>query len=106
MKEKLITTACSVLGAVNALCSFGCALGSIASGFIADKWGRKTGLGVGAVSATIGAALTAGSPYVAMLIPVRILQGIGLGMLICLVPLYLTETAPARFRGVLAGMTV
>jgi MFS transporter, SP family, solute carrier family 2 (facilitated glucose transporter), member 3 len=73
---------------------------------MADKWGRKKALAAAAIFATIGSALTAGSPYLAMLITVRILHGVGLGMLICLVPLYLTETAPPRFRGVLAGMTV
>jgi MFS family permease len=96
----------SILGAVNALCSFGCALGSIAQGWMADKWGRKKALMVAAIFSAIGAALTAGSTHVAMLVTVRILNGFGLGMLICLVPLYLTETAPARFRGSLAGMTV
>jgi MFS family permease len=41
-----------------------------------------------------------------MLITTRILHGFGLGMLICLVPLYLTEVSPAHCRGVMSGMTV
>jgi MFS family permease len=41
-----------------------------------------------------------------MLIIVRLLQGFGLGMIICLVPLYITEVAPARIRGRLSGLTV
>jgi MFS family permease len=37
---------------------------------------------------------------------VRILQGFGLGMIISLVPLYLTEVAPPHRRGFLTGLTV
>jgi len=40
-----------------------------------------------------------------MLIVVRLLQGAGLGMLLALVPLYLTEVAPPRTRGFLTGLT-
>ena len=40
-----------------------------------------------------------------MLITVRLLQGFGLGMLICLVTLYFTEVAPPHRRGFLAGFT-
>jgi MFS family permease len=36
-----------------------------------------------------------------MLIVVRLLHGFGLGMLVGLVPLYLAETAPPRYRGLL-----
>ena len=40
-----------------------------------------------------------------MLIVTRLLQGFGLGMLICLIPLYTTEVAPPHRRGLLSGMT-
>jgi MFS family permease len=40
-----------------------------------------------------------------MLIPVRMPHGFGLGMLIYLVPLYLTEVAPPQKRGLLSGLT-
>lgn len=54
-----------------------------------QMWSQEGAHGT-AILATIGAAWTAGSPYLAMLITVRVLHGIGLGMLICLVPLYLS----------------
>ncbi|KIW67196.1 hypothetical protein, variant [Phialophora macrospora] len=41
-----------------------------------------------------------------MLITTRILHGFGLGMQICLVPLYLTEVSPPHCRGLMTGMTV
>ena len=40
-----------------------------------------------------------------MIIAVRLLHGFGLGMLICLVPLYLTEVAPPHRRGLLSGLS-
>ncbi|KIV79067.1 hypothetical protein PV11_06654 [Exophiala sideris] len=96
----------SVIGAVNALFGFGAALGSIAQGWLSDWLGRKRALATSALFSLVGAAWTAGSPYLAMLITIRLLHGFGLGMLICLVPLYLTEVSPAHCRGVMSGMTV
>lgn len=40
-----------------------------------------------------------------MLIVVRILQGGGVGMLLALVPLYLTEVSPPQRRGFLTGLS-
>ena len=53
----------------------------------------------------VGGALVAGSVAIPMLIVVRILQGCGLGSLLALVPLYLTEVAPPQWRGFLTGLT-
>ncbi len=96
----------SILGAVNALFAFGAALGSLAQAWLADWVGRKKALAVSALFSLVGAAWTAGSPFLAMLITTRILHGFGLGMQICLVPLYLTEVSPAHCRGIMTGMTV
>ena len=48
---------------------------------------------------SIGAALQAGAVHLAMMIIGRVIAGIGTGIVSCSVPLYLTEVAPARFRG-------
>ncbi|OAL40692.1 hypothetical protein AYO20_00428 [Fonsecaea nubica] len=96
----------NVLGAVNALFAAGAAFGSLFQGWLADWIGRKKALVVSALFSLIGAGWTAGSPYLAMLITIRILHGFGLGMLICLVPLYLTEVSPPHCRGLMSGMTV
>lgn len=96
----------NIIGAVNALFGFGAAMGAIAQGWISDWRGRRIGLAIAATCALVGGALAAGSATIAMLIVVRILQGFGLGMMISLVPLYLTEVAPPRHRGFLTGLTV
>jgi MFS family permease len=95
----------SILGAINALFNFGLAVGALTQGWLVDVIGRKKAFAVAAVSSLIGAALITGSVAIGMLITVRLLHGFGLGMLICLVPLYLTEVAPPRQRGILSGLT-
>lgn len=91
---------------MNALFAAGAAFGALAQAPLADWIGRKKALASSALLSLVGAAWTAGSPYLAMLLSVRILHGFGLGMLICLVPLYLTEVSPAHCRGLVSGMTV
>ena len=100
------TYTANIIGAVNAFFAFGAAMDAIAQGFTSDWLGRRKGLAVATSCALVGGALSAGSVTVAMLIVVRILQGFGLGMIISLVPLYLTEVAPPHRRGFLTGLTV
>lgn len=56
--------------------------------------------------ALVGGAGAAGSVAIEMLIIVRIIQGVGLGMLICLGLLYTAEVAPAYVRGLISAMTI
>jgi MFS family permease len=91
---------------VNALFAAGATFGALVQASLADWIGRRNAMLAAAICAGIGGALTAASVHIAMLITVRILQGFGLGLIICLVSLYLTEIAPARQRGLLASMTV
>ncbi|KIV85577.1 hypothetical protein PV11_01255 [Exophiala sideris] len=95
----------NILGAVNAVYFTGCALGSLGQSFLADWLGRKKALYIAAILALIGSALVAGSVKVGMLIAVRVIQGGGQGMLLALVPLYLSEVAPPHIRGFLTGLT-
>jgi len=87
------------------LFNFGLAVGAIAQGWLADAMGRKRAFILASVCSLVGAALIAGSVAIGMIITVRLLHGFGLGMLICLVPLYLTEVAPPHRRGLLSGLT-
>ncbi|KAK5021905.1 hypothetical protein LTS07_010487 [Exophiala sideris] len=95
----------NILGACNALFNFGLAIGSLFQGWLCDVVGRKKAFAVAGACSLIGAALITGSVTIEMLIVVRLLHGFGLGMLICLVPLYLTEVAPPKTRGLLSGLT-
>ncbi|KEF58321.1 uncharacterized protein A1O9_06247 [Exophiala aquamarina CBS 119918] len=95
----------NILSAINALFFFGCAVGAIGQCFVADWIGRKGALTSSAIFSIIGSALVAGSVNIPMLFVMRIIQGVGLGMLLALVPLYLTEVAPPQHRGFLTGST-
>jgi MFS family permease len=95
----------NILSAANALFFFGCAAGSLTQCFLSDWLGRRDALGVAGLLALVGNALVAGSVNVPMLIVARVLQGGGLGMLLALVPLYLTEVSPPKIRGFLTGLT-
>ena len=67
--------------------------------------GTQESPSIAGVLALIGGALVAGSVIIPMLIVVRILQGGGVGMLLALVPLYLTEVSPPQRRGFLTGLS-
>lgn len=100
-----MTVAATVIGAVNAVYFTGAALGALGNCYLADSLGRRKALGVAGLLGLIGSALVAGSVNIGMLIAVRVIQGAGLGMLLTLVPLYLTEVSPPHRRGLLTGLT-
>ncbi|PKA45697.1 Sugar carrier protein C [Apostasia shenzhenica] len=64
-------------------------------------FGRKWSMFGGGVTFLVGAALNGAAENVAMLIVGRILLGIGVGFANQSVPVYLSEMAPARLRGML-----
>ncbi|WVZ61469.1 hypothetical protein U9M48_011333 [Paspalum notatum var. saurae] len=64
-------------------------------------FGRKWSMFGGGLTFLVGAALNGAAQNVAMLIIGRILLGIGVGFANQSVPVYLSEMAPARLRGML-----
>jgi MFS family permease len=99
------TDTANILSAITATFFGGCAIGSLAQCFVSDWVGRRGALSISATLALIGSALVAGSVNITMLFVMRVIQGIGLGMMLALVPLYLTEVAPPKHRGFLTGST-
>ncbi|XP_026662596.2 sugar transport protein MST6-like [Phoenix dactylifera] len=65
------------------------------------KLGRKWSMFSGGATFLVGATLNGAAVNVAMLILGRLLLGIGIGFASQSVPLYLSEMAPARLRGML-----
>jgi MFS family permease len=93
----------SLLGAVNSLFAFGAAMGALIQGWASDALGRKKAIFASSIMCIIGGALTAGSVHIAMLIVVRLISGVGLGMIVTMSPLYIAEISPPRSRGLLVG---
>uniref|UniRef100_J3L163 Major facilitator superfamily (MFS) profile domain-containing protein n=1 Tax=Oryza brachyantha TaxID=4533 RepID=J3L163_ORYBR len=74
---------------------------SLFASVITRKFGRRMTMLGGGVIFLVGAILNGAAADVAMLIIGRILLGIGVGFSNQAVPLYLSEMAPARMRGML-----
>ncbi len=88
-----------VLGWLVGAATFGCLLGVIINGFLADKLGRKKILGAIAIIYLCGSFLCSHSSDIHMLIASRVLNGIACGMANFIVPIYLSEIAPQKTRG-------
>ena len=83
---------------------YGTVLGALLGGWPTDYFGRKKTLlciGMLYVVSAVGCAFSNG---VAMFIIVRVLGGIGIGVSTVAAPLYISEIAPPKYRGRLAGM--
>lgn len=91
-------------GNITALYDIGCVVGSIITYFIGEKFGRRTMLMAGGIIMVIGTAILGSSYTIAQLIAGRIITGIGNGINSSTAPVYLTECAPASYRGALLTM--
>lgn len=90
---------------MSALFAAGAGIGALVQGWSGDYLGRKKSFAVSLAIALVSGALLAGSVNVAMFIVFRFIQGFGLGQCFAMAPLYITEVAPPRRRGQLAGLT-
>ncbi|MHC3001244.1 sugar porter family MFS transporter [Gordonia sp. GN26] len=87
-----------------AIALLGCALGAWFAGRLADVWGRKRVMLFGSALFIISAIGTAYTQTIPDLLLWRVLGGIGIGIASVIAPAYISEIAPARYRGALASM--
>ncbi|KAJ9129747.1 Myo-inositol transporter [Pleurostoma richardsiae] len=78
--------------------------GAIFAGLTADKYGRKPPIYLGCVLFTIGAALQASAFTVAQMTVGRLVVGLGVGSAAMVVPMYIAEISPAKYRGRMIGL--
>ncbi|KAI1177949.1 general substrate transporter [Nemania sp. FL0916] len=76
---------------------------SLFSGLLADRFGHLPIMLTGALVFTIGAAIEAGSPNLAALLVGRALAGIGEGLYLANLSVYICEIAPRRKRGMMGS---
>ena len=82
----------------------GCAAGAFAAGGLADKFGRRNILMVAAVFFTLSAWGSGIAQNSMTFILYRVLGGIGVGAASVLAPAYISEVAPAKYRGMLSSI--
>lgn len=81
----------------------GATAGSLGGSAVADALGRRGGLVATAVPLLAGALLCATAAGLPALLAGRAVAGVGIGLASALVPLYISEVAPARARGALGS---
>ena len=87
-----------------AIALLGCVVGAWFAGRLADVWGRKRVMVLGAVMFAASAIGTAYTQTVWDLLIWRVIGGLGIGIASVIAPAYIAEIAPARYRGALASM--
>ncbi len=94
----------SLLGLSVALSLIGAAVGAFFAGRLADAFGRVRCMFAASVlflASAIGAGIPFGIPD---FIVWRVIGGLGVGMASIIAPIYIAETAPAKWRGRLGSM--
>ncbi|KAK7910635.1 hypothetical protein PG985_013116 [Apiospora marii] len=77
------------------------ALSSCFAGKVADHLGRSRGIAIGSLVFGLGAALEAASVHIAMFVVGRVVEGIGEGLYLGTLVVYICEVSPPRHRGAL-----
>jgi sugar porter (SP) family MFS transporter len=83
---------------------YGTVVGSLIGGWPADRFGRKATLLWIGVLYVLGAAGSALAQNVWVFIAARAIGGLGIGISTVVAPMYISEIAPPKQRGRLAGM--
>ncbi|WP_068162401.1 sugar porter family MFS transporter [Rhodococcus phenolicus] len=91
-------------GFVVAIALLGCAVGAWFAGELADRWGRKKVMLLGSALFTVSSIGSGLAFSVPDLMLWRVLGGVGIGIASVIAPTYISEIAPARYRGSLASL--
>jgi SP family arabinose:H+ symporter-like MFS transporter len=83
---------------------YGTVIGSLVGGWPADRFGRKATLLWIGVLYFVGAVGSGLATSVSLFITARVIGGLGIGISTVVAPLYISEIAPPKYRGRLAGM--
>jgi len=82
----------------------GCLVGAMASGYLADRFGRKRPLIAAATLFTIAAIGTGAANQFTLFIIFRLIGGLGIGLASAISPMYIAEISPAKMRGRLVSV--
>src|SRR5699024_9204486 len=82
----------------------GAVFGAAGAGGLADKIGRRKSIAIIAILFIVGSIGSAYAPEVYTLIVARVINGLGVGGSMAIVPVYLSELAPTRMRGTVTAL--
>ncbi|KAJ5815635.1 MFS sugar transporter [Penicillium riverlandense] len=97
------TTTTQAIATANGLYSAGGAVGSLFIMWAASAIGRKRNIQLGALLVLLGGALQGGAANLDMFQAGRFIAGLGVGILVTICPMYLSEISPPQNRGFLVG---
>ncbi|KAI3736479.1 hypothetical protein L6452_16021 [Arctium lappa] len=89
----------TIEGLIVAMSLIGATLVTTCSGGLADSIGRRPMLIISSVLYFVSGLVMLWSPNVYILLLARLLDGLGIGLAVTLVPVYISETAPPEIRG-------
>ncbi len=92
-------TSDAMIGWANSCALLGCLIGSVVSGLLSDRIGRKKLLILSAFLFGVSSILTGWSHLFETFVAWRIAGGIAIGIASNVSPTYIAEVAPARWRG-------
>ncbi|CCE66064.1 hypothetical protein TPHA_0O00950 [Tetrapisispora phaffii CBS 4417] len=94
----------TIQGGITASMSAGSFVGSLISPTISEAFGRRVSLHLCATFWIIGAVIQCASHNVAMLVCGRLISGIGVGFGSSAAPVYCSEIAPPKIRGLIGSL--
>jgi len=94
----------TLIGWANSCALVGCLFGSLAAGYLADRYGRRRVLLAAAILFAISSALTGWAYTFDSFIVWRIVGGTAIGLSSNVSPLYIAEISPAATRGRLVSL--
>src|SRR5678815_4814300 len=102
--QKLWDLSSAMHGLVMGSALYGTVLGSLIGGWRTDKFGRKRTLQFIGLLHGLSSAGCAFATSLCLFVAARFIGGLGIGISTVASPLYISEIAPANYRGRLAGM--
>lgn len=98
-KEFKLETQPTMEGLILAMSLTGATFITTFSGPVSDQLGRRPMLIISSISYFLGGLVMFWSPNIYVFLLGRLLDGLGVGLAVTLVPLYVSETAPPEIRG-------
>ncbi|MBC7369867.1 MAG: sugar porter family MFS transporter [Undibacterium sp.] len=102
--EKIRSNAISPIGWAQSCALLGCLVGAVISGALSDRFGRKPVLIAAAVNFVVSSVAIAFAGSFSGFVAWRILGGVSIGLASNISPLYISEIAPTRHRGLLVAV--